>query len=167
MGICLSCLTSRDDDAEQTVDENSPLLADNEQQQKQAEEELQMELRNKELNIILNSANEHLLDLGTFVQGQQPLNGYTVSSVASLTSQQQPQAIQDMTTSNISHVTSVTGNGTGNGDLIKVDPVDQGEAEQEIQRDLKTLTGQLGADRLDMLASIDTSKVGPLVVSFE
>ncbi|QPG73307.1 hypothetical protein FOA43_000617 [Brettanomyces nanus] len=171
MGICISCLRSYDEDTDQGVDENSPLLGDNEQQQIQAEEELQLELRNKELNSILNSANDHLIDLGTFMQSNQlqPFPGISASGLSS--EQQQPQPTQDMTMSSMSHMTTGTGNGTTagttNGDFIKMEPVDQGEVEKEVQRDLDNLNEALGPDRMDKLTSIDTSSVGPLLVALE
>lgn len=61
MGICLSCLRPK-----QTVqeDENASLLSDD--KAKAVEDELLTELRNKQLNAILNSTNDHLIDISTF-----------------------------------------------------------------------------------------------------
>ncbi|GAV28622.1 hypothetical protein PMKS-002095 [Pichia membranifaciens] len=61
MGICLSCLRPN-----QTVqeDENASLLSND--KAKAVEDELLTELRNKQLNAILNSTNDHLIDISTF-----------------------------------------------------------------------------------------------------
>lgn len=61
MGLCFSCLRPN-----QTVqeDENASLLSDD--KAKAVEDELLTELRNKQLNAILNSTNDHLIDISTF-----------------------------------------------------------------------------------------------------
>lgn len=61
MGACLSCLKSN-----QTVqeDEDVSLLSDD--KAKVVEDELMTELRNRQLNAILNSTNVHLIDISTF-----------------------------------------------------------------------------------------------------
>lgn len=58
MGLCLSCLGSN-----HTVqdDEDTSLLSDD--KAKVLEDELLTELRNKQLNAILNSTNDHLIDI--------------------------------------------------------------------------------------------------------
>ncbi|KAF6015868.1 hypothetical protein HII12_000431 [Brettanomyces bruxellensis] len=182
MGICISCLRSDDENVDQNVDENTPLMADNEQNQKQTEEELRSELRNKELNNILNSANDHLIDLGSFIQQesqsfQQPIpsqsfqHGDTEPSTASSVvmeqqkSMQQPQAVQDMTMSNVSHVTTNTVNASS--DIIKVEVESQQHAKDEVDRNLNALKRRLGPERLEKLTAIDTSKIGPLVATLE
>ncbi len=185
MGICLSCLRSDDDNVDPNLDENTPLIADNEQNQKQTEEELRSELRNKELNNILNSANDHLIDLGSFIQQepqgfqqqvppqytQSTQNGEGEHGVASSVgmeqqkSMQQPQAVQDMTLSNVSHVTTNTVNASN--DIIKVEVENQQLAETEVEGNLNALRRRLGPERLEKLTTIDTSKIGPLVATLE
>lgn len=60
MGLCLSCLEtnqSTDDD------EHTSLLSDD--KAKAVESELLTELRNRQLNAILNSTNDHMIDIST------------------------------------------------------------------------------------------------------
>lgn len=177
MGICISCLRSEDDKLDQNLDENTPLLADNEQQQKQAVEELYAELRDKQLNNILNSANDHLIDLGTFTQQQEqqsqstsetqphPFPGNQDDATKSPYKSTQPQQAQDMGMSTVSHVTTTTVNSAD--DLISIEILPQKEVKDEIDKNLNALSRRLGPDRLEHLLAIDTSKVGPLVASFD
>lgn len=63
MGICLSCLKPIPTEQE---DDNESLLSND--RAKIIEDELVSELRNKQLNAILNSTNDHLIDIGNFKQ---------------------------------------------------------------------------------------------------
>lgn len=152
MGACISCLRGYDEDGEQTIDENTSLLPD--EQQRQQEEEMRMELRNKELNNILNSTNDHLIDVSNFKQQQHQYSTMT-SSIAS-----QPQ---DMTNSAITRVDS---DGYA-AEIFKVEPVDQPAANEAVRLDLDELARKVGSARLERLTSINTKDVGPLVVSLD
>lgn len=61
MGICLSCLKPtqpvQDDDVESLLSNDKAKII---------EDELVSELRNKQLNAILNSTNDHLIDIASF-----------------------------------------------------------------------------------------------------
>lgn len=61
MGNCFSCFNPSHDTIE---DEDSSLLSVD--KAKVVEDELLIELRNKQLNAILNSTNDHLIDISTF-----------------------------------------------------------------------------------------------------
>lgn len=114
MGVFFSCLKPI-----QTQNEEEDISSLSDDRAKLIEDELSTELRNKQLNAILNSTNDHLIDITTFK---------TMVDYGSTTSehneQQQQQQIND-------------GEEDDFNDIFKVTPISQEIIQSEIEKELK------------------------------
>ncbi|KAG0678797.1 hypothetical protein C6P40_000351 [Pichia californica] len=120
MGLCLSCLNSN-----QTIqdEEDVSLLSDD--KAKVIEDELLNELRNKQLNAILNSTNDHLIDISTFK---------SMSNYGSIS--------QHTNINNDNDIDSQ--NQQDEGDILKVLPIPNSTIKEEMQQQYKEWSARLG-----------------------
>lgn len=122
MGLCFSCFESN----QSTVDdENTSLLSDD--RARIIESELLTELRNKQLNAILNSTNDHMIDISTIKMMSTYGSDNNNNSTDINESQHHDDEEQDH-----------------EPEIFKVVPISQSVIQDEIDRQNKEWISQLG-----------------------
>ncbi|CAI8504037.1 unnamed protein product [Pichia kudriavzevii] len=118
MGLCLSCLGSNQSTEE---DEQASMLSDD--KAKIVEEELLNELRNRQLNAILNSTNDHLID----ISAMKMMSNYGSNS-------HHDNETDDMN-STLQH---------DDNDVFKVIPIPSSTIKQEIEKQMQNYSAKYG-----------------------
>ncbi|KAH3680576.1 hypothetical protein WICMUC_000250 [Wickerhamomyces mucosus] len=72
MGLCLSCLLSKDNSDEDILNESTPLL--NENHENNYDKNAMIIKRQEQLNSIVNETNEKLIDINTFINSNSSNN---------------------------------------------------------------------------------------------
>ncbi|KAG7918774.1 hypothetical protein KL905_003785 [Ogataea polymorpha] len=172
MGICLSCLHPPADD---DFDETAPLLGENISSsvvQQQYEEQI-LEQRNKELNSILNSTNDHLIDLTNFLHFQsqfilkEPVSP-SLQNQASLKTVDVPTAtsLASLDQNSTPQLQAVGGyDSVGARGLTQIEVLDCSEVCQEMEKELAILEDKMDVP-FDRCIRFDTGNIGALKVEF-
>ncbi|KAG7822330.1 hypothetical protein KL909_004018 [Ogataea angusta] len=173
MGVCLSCLHPQADDE---FDESAPLLGENMSSsavQQQYEEQI-LEQRNKELNSILNSTNDHLIDLTNFLhlQSQFVLREPTSPSLhnqASSKTVDAPMAtsLASFDQNSTPQLQAIGGyDSVGARGLTQIEVLDSSEVRQEMEKELAILEEKMDVP-FDKCIRFDTNNIGALKVEFD
>lgn len=121
MGLCLSCLESK----QSTVDdEHTSLLSDD--RVKLMEAELLTELRNKQLNAILNSTNDHMIDIST-IKMMSTYGGENIQESNDTTQDEYDEQDNEQ-----------------EQEIFKVIPISQSVIKEEMDKQYKEWNNQLG-----------------------